>query len=330
MPRKNKRYFKKLHDLAYIRFTSMISFGESKYEAKKNGSITDKVYAISTYKTYWWNIKHYLSYLKDNHPDCTTLKKARTYVPEWLEARERQGLSAWTIQTEAKALGKLFGIRPTDSDYYNPPKRLRANIKRSRRPVISDRCFSETKNKEFVQFCKHTGLRRSEIRKLRGKDLRSREQIIIELSEALSGSLHARALEDALLFENEYFLYVVGKGGRERYSPIIGENVDEIVARIKATPPENKVWPHVHTNADIHSYRSEYATIIYKKYAVDIDLIPKDKMNKGTGKMYQSGVYFCRKDERGKKLDKKAMRLASAALGHHRLEIVANNYIRGL
>lgn len=37
-----------------------------------------------------------------------------------------------------------------------------------------------------------------------------------------------------------------------------------------------------------------------------------------------------RKDESGKKLDKKAMFLCSKALGHNRIEVVANNYIRGL
>ena len=43
--------------------------------------------------------------------------------------------------------------------------------------------------------------------------------------------------------------------------------------------------------------------------------IPYDKVNRGTGKRYQSEVYSCRKDEAGKKLDKAAMLVCSKALG---------------
>ena len=53
-------------------------------------------------------------------------------------------------------------------------------------------------------------------------------------------------------------------------------------------------------------------------------------MNKGTGRRYQSEVYVCRKDEAGKKLDKAAMLICSKALGHNRINVVADNYIRNL
>lgn len=53
-------------------------------------------------------------------------------------------------------------------------------------------------------------------------------------------------------------------------------------------------------------------------------------MNKGSGRKYQSEVYICRKDEAGRKLDKAAMLVCSKALGHNRISVVADNYIRGL
>ena len=105
------------------------------------------------------------------------------------------------------------------------------------------------------------------------------------------------------MFPGEYFTFVrQGKGGRERVSPIIGKNMEQIVARMKETPAEEKVWQHVHKSADIHSYRAEYATAIYKAHARAIQDIPYDRVNKGTGRRYQSEVYTCRKDEAGKKL----------------------------
>lgn len=71
-------------------------------------------------------------------------------------------------------------------------------------------------------------------------------------------------------------------------------------------------------------------TAIYKARARAIEDIPYDRVNRGTGRRYQSEVYTCRKDEAGKKLDKAAMLICSKALGHNRISVVADNYIRGL
>ena len=93
-----------------------------------------------------------------------------------------QGLSAWTVQLEAKALGKLYGISPDDENYFNPPKRKREEIKRSRGDRVRDKHFSKTNNDELIKFCRGTGLRRKELQELRGKDLVPRAQIEAEIS----------------------------------------------------------------------------------------------------------------------------------------------------
>ena len=98
----------------------------------------------------------------------------------------------------------------------------------------------------------------------------------------------------------------------------------------KETAPEERVWKHVRFNADIHSYRSDYATTIYKYYARDIDSIPLDRFHKGLRFMYSSEVYYCKGDQKGTKLDRRAMRFCAVSLGHNRITVVASNYIRGL
>ena len=283
---------------------------------------------------------NFLAYIKENHPECTTLKKAKKYVNEWLQHRVDQGLSAWTIQAEAKAMGKLYGITPEDQDYFTPPKRNRQDIKRSRGDRVRDQHFSKTNNDELIKFCRGTGLRRKELQELRGKDLVPRAQIEAEISElqkipeeqrAPSVAKRLEMLQDARLFPEEWFIHVRnGKGGRERLSPIIGKNAGQIIERMTDTPSEEKVWQHIHNCADIHGYRAEYATAIYKAHARAIEEIPYDRINRGTGRRYQSEVYTCRKDEAGKKLDKAAMLICSKALGHNRISVVADNYIRGL
>ena len=340
MGRKNKSYYKDLHQQAYDRLNGMQAFGESKKEAVANGTDRGKIFSFNTYQTYWKHTKYFLKYIKEVHPECTTLKSAKKYVNEWLQLRTDQGLSAWTIQTEAKALSKLYGIQPDDDGYFKPPKRNREDIKRSRGDRVRDRHFSEENNDELVKFCKGTGLRRSELMELRGKDLVTRAQIedeIARLNALPAGERSAAAdkrlemLQDTRLFDEEYFTHVRnGKGGRERLSPIIGRFAGQIIGRIRETPAEEKVWQYVNTNADIHGYRAEYATAIYKTHARPIQDIPYDRVHRGTGRRYQSEVYTCRKDEAGKKLDKAAMLVCSKALGHNRISVVADNYIRGL
>lgn len=340
MGRKNKSYSKDLHQQAYDRLTGMQAFGESKKEAMKNGTEKEKIFSFNTYQTYWKHTKYFIQYIRENHPECTTLKSAKKYVNEWLQVRVDQGLSAWTIQTEAKALGKLYGIHPEDEDYFTPPKRKREDIKKSRGDKVRDRHFSVANNDEFIKFCRGTGLRRSELTELKGKDLIGRSQIEDEIAQLENipedkmtpyDMKRFEILKDARMFEVEYFTHIRnGKGGRERVSPIIGKNAKQIVERMKNTPAEEKVWQYINTNADIHGYRAEYATAIYKAHARDIKDIPYDRINKGTGNRFQSDVYTCRKDEAGKKLDKGAMLICSKALGHNRISVVADHYIRGL
>lgn len=105
MGRRNKAYSKDLHQQAYDRLTGMQVFGESKKEAVANGTEKEKIFSFNTYKSYWKHTKYFIKYIKENHPECTTLKSAKKYVNEWLQARVDQGLSAWTVQLEAKAMG---------------------------------------------------------------------------------------------------------------------------------------------------------------------------------------------------------------------------------
>lgn len=330
MGRRNKAYSKSLYRQAYEKFEGMRAFGESKVEAKREGTDREKIFSYNTYQTYWKHTKYFIKWIEKNHPECTTLKSSKKHVNEWLTERTAEGLSAWTIQTEAKALGKLYGIKPEDEDYFNAPKRNRADIKRSRVDAERDRHFSKTNNAELINFCRGTGLRRSEIEKLRGGDLLSRRQVE-SIAKNSPYENQRQIAADALNFKNsEYYLQIKGKGGRERISPIVGEHAAAIVKRCKDTNSDDKVWQYVNQNADIHSYRGDYATAIYREYARVIDDIPYDKYHNGLGKYIQSDVYTCRKDEAGRKLDREAMRMCSKALGHNRVEVVANNYLRGL
>lgn len=346
MGRKDKSYRKDLHQQAYDKLTGMQAFGESKKSAMEAGTEKDKIFSYSTYQTYWKHTKYFLKWIQAEHPECTTLKAARRHVNEWLQNRVDQidekghHLSAWTIQTEAAALNKLYQIDAADPDRFQPPKRNRQDIKRSRVTTVRDSHFSKTNNSELIKFCQGTGCRRGVLEKLEGRDFWTREEMEKKVAElknlkdlTADQKRDLATLNDALSVfpdQDAFLEHRKDKGGRYRYSPIIGPDKDQIIERMKATGAEEKVWQHIHSDADIHGYRAEYATRMYKYYARPIAEIPYDKINRGTGKKYQGDVYTCRKDEAGRKLDKQAMLKCSKALGHNRISVVADHYIRGL
>ena len=346
MGRKNKSYSRTLHQQAYDRFYGMLKVGEgkSKKEAIANGTSDDKIFSYATYQTYWKHAKYFIRWVNRNHPECTTLSKARKYVSEWLEQRtnytDKNGkqLSAWTIQTEAAAVNKLFRISADDPGRFQPPARRRYNITRSRMDTKRDKHFSKSNNAELINFCRGTGCRRNVLAKLTQDDLWTRERMESALKR-LQGDPSPEAialaldLKDALAVfpdQDSFIFHRKDKNGKQRFAPIVGDHKDAIIRRFRETLPGKKVWEYIHSAADVHGYRGDYAMTIYKYYARDVGELPYDRVNLGTGKYYQSQVYICRKDEAGKKLDKAAMLKASKALGHNRLSVVADNYLRGL
>ena len=346
MGRRNKSYRKDLHQQAYERLTGMQAFGQSKKEAIADGTEKDKIFSFATYQTYWKHTKYFLKWIQEQHPECTTLKAARRHVNEWLQGRvdqvdgKGQHLSAWTIQTEAAALNKLYQIDKADPDRFQPPKRNRKDIKRSRVTTKRDEHFSETNNDGLIKFCRGTGCRRSVLERLEGRDLWSREAMeervaSLEKQNNLSKreEKHLATLKDALAVfpDQNYFVHHrKDKNGRYRFAPIIGPEKEKIIERMRNTGATEKVWQYVSSNADIHGYRAEYATVMYRHYARKMEDIPYDKVNKGTGRRYQGDVYTCRKEESGRKLDRAAMKKCSKALGHNRISVVADNYIKDL
>lgn len=326
-----------LHQQAYDRLTAMQAFGDSRRADKDEdpGIPAEKIYSFATYKTYWKHIKYFIKWVKEKHPEVTTLKKARKLVPEWLQTRVNENLSAWTIQTEAAALNKLYGITPDDSGRFQPPRRRKEDITRSRGTKVRDAHFSEAANEELVNFCKACGFRRNVLERLKGGDLydRKRAETALEDAKNAGDTALAKAFSDGLKTfpEQTYFiLHRNDKGGKTRLSPIVGPKADKVVQRMKDTPKGEKVWQYVSSNCDVHGYRSDYATFLYKQYARPIETLDfHNKIRCADGK-YRSEIYVCRGSESGKRLDRRAIGIISMALGHEREDTAIANYIRNL
>lgn len=264
-----------------------LAIGDSKHNDKKLGVTSDKIYSWNTYKTYLKHNIYFVQWAKENH-NIKNLDEAKPYVNEWLELREKNGLSAYTIKLETSALMKMYGL--SSNDVFKSNARYRKDIKRSRGEKVRDKNFSEKNHEDLIKFCKSTGLRRAELLQIRGNDL--------------------------IYKEGKPYIHITrgAKGGREREVPI--EFNQEFIIKKFLDAGEEKIFPKVPNGADIHGYRAEFATTLYKKLARDINLVPK------------SDKYICRKDLKGVIYDKKAMLDVSQALGHNRISVIAGHYIR--
>jgi hypothetical protein len=276
---KNKSLVRQIHDT----LNEKKRFGESKYLAQKQGVSGDGIYSWNTYKTYLTKGCAFAKWVKEHH-GCKTLADARAHVDAYLQMHIDKGYSAWTQSTIASALAKIYGC--SKNDFIPTETRHRVNIVKSRKEKA---IFSEERNREFVDFCKATGLRKHEFLNLRLENL------------------HYDDVTKQYMLVN-----IKGKGGRLRDCPILSQKA---VERIINTPAGQKVWSKIPSRADIHSYRAEYCKAIYNRHARPFTEIP------------EYDRYYCRGDLRGVVYDKRAMRIASRALGHNRICVIAGHYL---
>lgn len=272
------------------KFNGMLAIGESRHKAKADGTASDKIFSWGTYHTYIKHSCYFINYCKKNYK-VKTLEQCESYATEWLNSRSN--LSSYTQKMESAALNKLF----CKCINYNKRNRSRSNITRSRGVAQRDLHFSEFKNKELVNFAKATGLRRNELKNLKSGSIKYDDtgRACINVS---SGT----------------------KGGKHRLAPILGDSrqVQRIIDKVNNTQLGQKVFPNISNAADIHSYRSEYAVNYYNECLKSLGGISKYKRNR----------YYCRKDLKGKCYDKRAMKMVSKALGHNRISVIAEHYLR--
>lgn len=288
---------------------SMERFGESKYSAKLTGDVKSGIYSYSTATAYNRDCQRFADYvIKENGNRYVSVEDARKYVEGFLRSELESGKSVYTVKAERAALSKLYQC--DGRQLCELPNRSRADITRSRERYVtsaktgkqilnpSSRAghFSEKNHREIVEFCKSTGLRRSELQQLRGDQLRKFD-------------IDGRA---------EYAVVLDGsqcKGGRSRWIPIVVGNVDNVV-RLMESAGSGRVFASVPAAMDVHFYRSQFATELYKAVARPIDEIPKSER------------YCCRGELAGTWYDKRAMQIVSDALGHNRISVIAEHYLR--
>ena len=273
--------------------------GTSKHLDKQTGSTGEKIYSFSTFQSYLKHNIQFANYCKENY-GCKTLADCRSHVDDYLHHRMSY-CSSWTVKLDAASIGKLYGESTTAFCHTN--SRLRTDVVRSRGEKGMDRHFSEVRNSQLVEFCRSTGLRRSEVAACRGSHL-------VKVDTPAGSSFHGVGI-----------FVPNGKNGKSRIAPLCcsKEVADRIIQQCKEAG-DGKLFERVHSAADIHSFRSEYSSNFYRA------ICPKDKNS-----IPPKNRYICRgSDKAGVVYSRPHLRQVSAALGHNRECVVANSYLHDL
>ena len=274
---------------------SLCCFGQSKHAAKQAGTASQGIYSFGTYHTYQQQCHRYCEWVKAVHPGTKTLADARQYVDEYIATMIDTGLSPFTIKTATSALAKLYQCKTTD--FRDTPARSRANITRSRRAVARDKDFDESlpENARLARFCCACGLRRGELKALKGS----------WYVERPDGTAYIDLTKTSAT-----------KGGRPRIVPILPEDVP-FVREVCRAAGEGHVWPALNTHADIHAWRAIYCQRLYDAHKRDVRTLPRSER------------YHCQLEKAGIVYDVAALKFCSEALGHSRTSIIPSSYLYG-
>lgn len=268
---------------------SRCRFGESRHAAKAAGTSGQGIYSYTTYHVYQQQCHRFAAWIREHHPEAKNLHDAFQHINRYLQSMIDEELSPYTIKTAASALGKLYQCKTTE--WIKTPKRNKENITKNRNRNLNNKHWNPTNHPDEVEFMSACGLRRNELKSLRGSWCIQLEdgRWYIDLTHTSST-----------------------KGGKPRMVPIVSDNIDLIVKMCKDAG-EGKVFPTgISKHCNVHRYRAMYCKRVYDTYARDLKTLSRKE------------IYYCRGNS--KKYDKAALRKCSNALGHERTSVVAANY----
>lgn len=290
---------KTIHHEIYETLNNMRAAGSGRnHHADKQAGVDGKyIYSTRTYNGYYETAKLFTGWCLENHPQVQCMQDCRQYTSEFIQAQIASGLSPYTIGTRKAALAKLYQMPQEERDGMpSAPMRRRMDITRSRGTAVRDNGISAATEAKYAALTSCTGLRRAELVRLHGTDLKT------------DGKGH-------------YWLSITRgtKGGKSRKAPIIGTQA-EVKALISAcrTAGDAPICPRLPSHYDNHHYRAIYAVRAYRALARPVSAIPVNDR------------YIMRKDRAGVVLDRAAMVKVSKWLGHNRLDVIAGHYLYDL
>lgn len=255
------------------------------------------IYSSSTYTSYDDACRIFINWVLANHSkEVKSYMDCKKYAAEWLQTKEDEKLSAWTINMYGSALASSFGGLSKSELGYSFPARERKDVTRNRGNDLN-KVYPTKAKRDAVTMFKATGCRRQELLRLRMEDFRKQ----IDENGNDTGCLE---------------VYKRGKGGIERwclvnpkYTEFVSEYLKNATPNHYSKSKEARLFKKVNVPAEgVHGYRAVYAKDLYDYFEEN---------------GYASGeIYYCRKELVGVSYDKGILEKVSYNLQHSRNSIV--------
>ena len=299
-------------------------FGESKHKAKKeyrneqesigqqwNPAKAHGIFSHKTYQAYYQTAMEFAKWLRINHPEIKQIADiGKTVSYEYLQQRQRDGKSAFTISKDMSVFNKLFNHGLTKKEG-QLAERSYKNVTRSRIRREHDRKYNPDNYREQILVAKATGCRRQSIH---------------------GGNFQVKPCSFWQDNNGRIYVSLIEKGGRFRNAPILKKytnaindlirsipvrsaekNLGDEEQRFRAlyqTPGEDFLFDRYTMKIDNHAFRAEYARARYEE-------LIEQKVIEG---------YDISSEYRGK--DPDCMQQLSLDLGHNRLSVAFEHYLR--
>lgn len=301
--------------------------GHSKHEAKQyyrqeceargiqwNPAKAPGIYSVKTMEAYKQTAQEFSHWMKQHHPEVRTFQQIeRHHTKMYLEERQERGLSPWTVSKDMSAFNKIFNHNLTKAEC-GLDLRSYKDAHRSREERDHDRKYNPENYRQQIDFANAFGVRRESI---------------------INGQYQVK---DISLFRHNDRLHcsVIEKGGRYREAPCLKE-MQPTIERHFPHIPERELTPlnqealqiakeqfqtlyqtsetylfDRYTNKiDNHAFRHEYARNLYQELLNQRDHADPER---------DITLY------RG--YDREILQEVSEALGHSRLSVVVEHYLR--
>lgn len=286
------------------RHQAKIDLKEQRGDAYKFGMAVDTIHSIKTFDIYKEHCERFAQWCIENKgiSKNAPLEKIEPYAKEYLETKEREGLSLYSLKAYKSALGKLYGH---EIEYKFKEQRTYDKIERSRHAAVRDKNFSEERNKDLVTIAKATGGRREDLATLTPDKFFSDR----------NGNMFVR-------FEQS-------KGGRDRVAPVLPKYKEEVKTILREKEPHSPIFERIHNAADIHSYRREYAKELYSFVKEDKEKRQEyERQYPKREEPVKGEYYYSHSKEHPFKGSRDDVYIVSQALGHNRLEVTVNHYLK--
>jgi len=306
------------------RLKSLQCFGQSKHQAKKeyrdqkkdngekwNPAFAEGIYSYKTFDAYKQTAMVMAKWIKTEHPEIKRIDGINKNIAiQYLQMRQNEGKSAYTVSKDMSAINKVYGMSICKKEA-GLNERSYKNITRSRVDRPNDKKYNPKNYTAQIIFAKATGSRRESV---------------------LGGQYQVKPCSVWQDAKGNIFVGLVEKGGKFRNAPVLGgyrAQITEIIPYIPVRVPCGTIREEEAKFKEL--YKNSKEGYLFSKYTKKID-------NHAFRAEYARARYqelIEQKNERGEEIlrgyrgyDQDCLGQVSKDLGHNRISVVAEHYMR--